>query len=335
VRFVAALVAALALAAGCSGERPPAPPVTTPAAPSVTTPAAPSVTTPAAPSVTTPAAPTPPVPSLTRPPVAFDAPAAAHTVDVLAEQIGPREATTEAYRRAAAFVSSRFESYGYTVTRQGLTVPAGVSWGEPVPAGRTYNVIATPAGFAPTRRHVLVGAHLDTVPQAPGAEDNASGIAVLLELTRMAATAPPLVPLVFVAFAAEEPRGSGDDRHHYGSRAYVAGLRAAERRAVTGMLSLDRVGVGDRVRVCTGGRGTRAVARELLAVAGRLRVPAVSCENRASDHWSFEKAGLAAARIGATPYAEYHSPRDRAHVVDRAQLARNGRVAWGWLSSLR
>jgi Zn-dependent M28 family amino/carboxypeptidase len=110
------------------------------------------------------------------------------------------------------------------------------------------------------------------VPQAPGAEDNASGIAVLLELARM--FGPPGgaragLPVVLVAFGAEEPRGDGDARHHYGSRAYVASLPAAHRAALRGMVSIDRVGVGRVVPVCTANAGGRALQAELLAAAAR------------------------------------------------------------------
>ena len=64
-------------------------------------------------------------------------------------------------------------------------MPAGTSWGVPVRAGRSVNLIAERPGFDRTAPHVVIGAHLDTVPQAPGAEDNASGVAVLLELAAL------------------------------------------------------------------------------------------------------------------------------------------------------
>ncbi|HKA67596.1 MAG TPA: M20/M25/M40 family metallo-hydrolase [Actinomycetes bacterium] len=249
------------------------------------------------------------------------------TIRTLSERIGPREATSVAYRRAAELVEGRLRAFGFRVHRQAVRVPAGISWGVPVPAGRTRNVVAEPPGFDPARPHLIVGAHLDTVPQAPGAEDNASGVAVMLETARLAADTPPVVPVVFVAFAAEEPRGDGDDRHHYGSRAFVAGLDRAERRALLGMISLDRVGVGARVPVCTGGLGPETVAGRLARVARRMDIAVRRCaDNRASDHWSFERAGLAAARIGSTPYPEYHSAADRISVVQRRQLSRVARL---------
>jgi aminopeptidase YwaD len=264
----------------------------------------------------------------------FRAPAAQSTVDLLAGEIGPRQATSPSYRRAATWVEGQLTGLGYDVTRQSLRAPKGVSWGLPVPGGRTWNVVARPAGMREDRPYLVVGAHLDTVPQAPGAEDNASGVAVVLELARLAAAAETRLPVVFVAFAAEEPRGSGDGGHHFGSTAMVSRLSGDERRSLRGMVSLDRVGVGRAVPICTGGLGSPGVQRELVRAARRVDVATRSChDNRASDHWSFEKAGLPAARLGSTPYPQYHSAADRPGVVNPAQLRRVGRVMWAWLSA--
>jgi hypothetical protein len=307
MRRVAAVIVALAFAGGCTAPASPRADGFGPAARATPT-AVPTVTP------------------------EFDAVSARATVRFLAGDIGPREATSPAYRRAATHVERRLQAMGYDVRLQRFRVPAGVSWGVPVPAGETWNIVATPRGLAPRAPHRLVGAHLDTVPQAPGAEDNASGVAVLLELARLAAAHRPAVPVVFVAFAAEEPRGPGDARHHYGSRSYVAGLDPAARQAIRGMVSLDRVGIGEVVPVCTGGRAPRTVQRALLEVARRTGIPARACANRSSDHWSFEKAGIPAARLGGEPYPQYHSPRDRAGIVSADQLDRVGRLAWAWLS---
>jgi hypothetical protein len=266
-------------------------------------------------------------------PVRFRPAAAKRSVVFLAGRIGPRQATSPAYRRAAVWVEHRFRSLGYQVRRQYVRVPSGVSWGIPVPAGRTWNVVARPAGLRLGKPYRIVGAHLDTVPQAPGAEDNASGIAVLLELAWMAAAERPAVPVEFVAFGAEEPRGEGDLLHHFGSTAMVARLSGPARRNLKGMVALDRVGVGRVVPVCTGGMHAGTVRRSLLRLAGRKHIPALSCVDQASDHWSFEKAGLPAARVGGTPYAAYHSAADLPHVVQEAQLSRAGRLMWAWITS--
>jgi hypothetical protein len=251
-------------------------------------------------------------------------------VQHLAGRIGPRHATSAAYRRAAAWVERRLRGHGLDVRRQPVAVPGGVSWGVPVRAGESVNVVATPPGFDPRRPHLVVGAHLDTVPQAPGAEDNASGVGVLLATARAVEERRTRLPVVLVAFGAEEPRGPTDADHHYGSRAYVASLGPAERRAVRGMLSLDRVGVGGVVPVCTA--GDDAARAEALRAAERARVPTLACENRSSDHWSFVRAGLPGVRIGSTPYAAYHSAGDVPAVVQPAQLRRVGRLVLAWLA---
>lgn len=263
-------------------------------------------------------------------PVRFEATRAMRDVRRLAGGIGPRLATSPAYAEAAALVAERFRELGYDVRRQGVRVPAGDSWGVPVEAGRSANVIAEPDGFDPADPHLVVGAHLDTIAVTPGAEDNASGVSVLLELARLASLEPPRLPTVFIAFGAEEPVGPGDALHHFGSRHYVAGLGDGV-RSIRGMVAMDRVGVGGSVPVCAGLLEPPRLREVLLRVARRLGITAHSCENRTSDHWSFEKAGVRAARLGSTPYAAYHSAADVPAVVNRAQLDRVGRLAWGWL----
>ena len=265
--------------------------------------------------------------------VRFHPAAVKRRVVFLAGRIGPRQATSAAYRRAAVWVEHRFRSLGYDVTRQYLRVPSGVSWGIPVPAGRTWNVVARPDDLRSGEPHRIVSAHLDSVPQAPGAEDDASGIGVILELARMAARKEPPVPVVFVAFAAEEPRGEGEALHHFGSKAMVSRLSGDGRRSLKGMVSLDRVGVGRVVPVCSGGFGTPTVQPSLLREARQTHIPAHPCVDQASDHWSFAQAGIPAARVGGTPYAAYHSAADLPGVVQEAQLNRAGRLMWAWLNS--
>jgi hypothetical protein len=259
-----------------------------------------------------------------------------HHIQVLAGRIGPRLTTGPAFREAARYVAQRFRAQGYDVRRQDFPVPAGNSWGVPVDAGTSFNVIATPPGFDAGSPYRRVGAHLDTVAVAPGAEDNASGISVLLELARLGAAGGTKLPTVLVAFGGEEPRGSGDGMHHFGSMHYIGEMSGPERTNLRGMVSMDRVGVGAVVPVCLGRSGDPRVGDELLAVAQRERVEAAVCPegfDEASDHWSFEKAGFDVARLGSTPYAGYHSATDLPSVVSRAQLDRTGRLIWAWLRS--
>ena len=247
---------------------------------------------------------------------------------------GPREATSASYRRAAGLVVERFDSLGYETRRQSFRVPRGVSWGVPVPAGDAQNVIAEPRGFDRHRPHLLVGAHLDTVPQAPGANDNASGVAIVLELARLAAANETSLPVVFVAFGAEEPRGPGDPGHHFGSRHY-ARRALAERHALLGVVSIDRVGYGSRLLVCSGGRGPTALRALLSRAAARIDVPSRTCINRTSDHWPFELLGFTGARLDGGRFPGYHSRGDVVARVDERQLARAARTAWETLQRLR
>ena len=319
-RCAVALTAVALVAGGCTSK----PPDAAPRSGAATNPAETAPTPSPSPS----AEPTPAPDPAVRP-GDLDVGTAVAAVDVLAGRIGPRHATSPAYRRAAAWVATDLRSHGLDVRRQSLAVPGGNSWGVPVAPGTSINVIATPPGFDARDPHLVVGAHLDTVPQAPGAEDNASGIGVLLATAEAIVGRRTRLPVVLVAFGAEEPRGSTDADHHYGSRAYVASLGPAQRRAVRGMISLDRVGVGSVVPVgAADGQPT-----ELVRAAERAGVPvAPETGQRSSDHWSFVRAGLPGLRVGSTPYAAYHSAADLPGVVERAQLRRSGRLVLAWLA---
>ncbi|HEU4547023.1 MAG TPA: M28 family peptidase, partial [Microlunatus sp.] len=171
---------------------------------------------------------------------------------------------------------------------------------------------------------------------APGAEDNASGVSVLLELARMAAITPPDRPVRFIVFGAEEPRGAGDALHHFGSQQHVEDLSRDERRAIKGVVALDRVGVrASAVPVCSARASGNDLRSDVRAAARKVDVPTRACGgNTTSDHWSYVKAGVPGIRLGSVPYAGYHSPDDTPDVIDRRQIDRVGTVMWAWLQSL-
>lgn len=325
------------LLGACTGAPPAGAPPTSGPTVSATESPSPAPSTPA-PSTATPSTSAPsPVPIPTRTPVPkFDARDALADIETLADDLGPREATSKNFDEAADLVEKRFEKLGYDVATEKVTVPAGNSWGTPVRSGTSRNVIADPVGFDDEEPHVVVVAHLDTVPVAPGAEDNASGISVLLELARMAAAAPPELPVRFIAFGAEEPRGPGDALHHFGSQQHVEDLSRAERRAIKGVVALDRVGVrASYVPVCSARASGNDLRADVRAAARKADVPTRGCGgNTTSDHWSYVKVGIPGIRLGSIPYAGYHSPGDTPDVVDRRQLDRVGTVMWAWLQSL-
>ncbi|MFS8776435.1 M28 family peptidase [Synechococcus sp. W65.1] len=112
---------------------------------------------------------------------------------------------------------------------------------EPFPFeanGRQHcNWILKLPGSRPGRPPILVGAHFDAAPATPGADDNASGVAVLLELARHFAAKPAPSPLWLVAFDLEE-------RGMVGSTAYARFLKQ-QRQPLRLMLSLEMLGYRD------------------------------------------------------------------------------------------
>ena len=139
-----------------------------------------------------------------------------------------------------------------------------------------------------------------------------------------AAAQPAALPVRFVAFGAEEARGGNGTRYAFGSRHFVGSLSASGRRAVRGMVSLDRVGVrADTVPVCSGGRGTASLATAIRGASRAAGVATNGCTNRASDHVSSRRPAYRRC-AWSVPYAGYHSARDVPSVVDPRQLERVG-----------
>jgi Zn-dependent M28 family amino/carboxypeptidase len=152
------------------------------------------------------------------------------TVRTLAETIGPRSyRDTASLAAAAEFITQSFQAGGYTVTFQPYEVK-----------GQTYrNIIAERRGTEEPDRVLIVGAHYDTVEGTPGADDNASGVAVLLELARLHAETRFRKTVRFVAFTLEEPPFFRS--RQMGSRVYARSLKERGEQ-VEAMLCLEMVG---------------------------------------------------------------------------------------------
>ena len=185
------------------------------------------------------------------------------------------------------------------------------------------NVLARSAAGAAC--DVLVGGHYDTVPGAPGANDNASGTANVIELARAMAADGLDAGVCFAAFSAEE---SG----LFGSEAMLKQLRA-EGHVPKVMLNLDVTGIGTGVEI-VGDRNTVTAALETAAglkiEARRSELPA----NSGSDHITFQQAGIPSIWFFSGEFDSIHSPRDVTRDIDVQELDRVGDLAYAVLSDL-
>jgi len=151
-------------------------------------------------------------------------------VRMLAVTIGPRSYKDPANLNAAAdFISQRLESFGYEVTAQPYRVRELA----------VRNILAERRGTEQPDRVIVVGAHYDSVAGSPGADDNASGVAVLVELARLHAETRFRKTVRFVAFTLEEPPFFRS--RHMGSRVYARALKERGER-VEATLCLESVG---------------------------------------------------------------------------------------------
>jgi Zn-dependent M28 family amino/carboxypeptidase len=259
----------------------------------------------------------------------------------LAGKIGERNLWHyEAFEAAAHYIDTTLQGLRYSVTTQTFEV-----WGKTV-----KNLAAELPGTSHPAEIIVVGAHYDSVPGCPGANDNATGVASMLELARV--LAGQLLPRTvrFVAFANEEaPFFSTADM---GSWQYAQRARSRGERIVA-MLSLETLGyysdaVGSqqypfpfglfypRVGNFIGFVGNTA-SRHLVhrSIASFRQHAAFPSEGTAapgwltgvgwSDHWAFWQHGYAAIMITDTAlfrYAPYHTPTDTPDRIVYDKMAR-------------
>lgn len=248
-----------------------------------------------------------------------------------------------ALQRAATYIEQQLQRAGYTPMRQSYLV------GPHEVANIEAEHAAAPA---PGRTRVVVfGAHYDSAGTAPGANDNASGVAALLELARLTAMAPGGGAAVrFVAFVNEEPPYFMTDA--MGSHVYAARC-AARGEDVAAMLSLETIGYysndpgsqrypppfhrflpkrGNFLAMVSNFRSAgllrrvarafgRATTLPVIAAPAPENVPGVSW----SDHAAFWQHGYPALMLTDTApyrYPHYHTREDTPGNLDYERIAR-------------
>ncbi len=172
---------------------------------------------------------------------------------------------------------------------------------------------------------VVFGAHYDTVPEGPGAVDNATGTGVLLALAEHLAGRDLPFDIRFIAFGSEETGLEG-------SRYYVDRLQQQEREELIAMFNFDAIGSG--VLNVTGDEGL--VHRALIVADEQFRKVRAVGERRgtSSDHASFRAAGIPVIFFAGSDFSFIHTPSDQVELVDEALLEDALQVALGVVDSL-
>ena len=271
--------------------------------------------------VTAPSAdPTPPVPVG---PAKFDGARAVKDIGALAK-IGVRKSGTANERRGADLIVRRLRSMGYEPEVHTFKLPNGST---------SRYVVARASGES--TRVIVLGAHMDSKKPSPGANDNASGCAALLEIARNVVGRTHYATIEFVFFGAEEAVDKNPDHHHCGSRRYVKTLSASQRKAIAGMISMDMIGVGSRLVTRTMGIGPKTLSNVLSARAksSGFTLPYLRDPSKIgySDHEPFERIGIPVSWLEWRNDPNYHTVRDTANRVSAAKVARAGKLVLGFV----
>jgi alkaline phosphatase isozyme conversion protein len=213
----------------------------------------------------------------------------------LSDEIGPRVAGTPAEARTAGRISQWFAQLGYEPALQDFAFKDGGA------SLNSANVIATKTGSSP--QQIVIGAHYDSVKVGRGAFDNASGVALLMQLADALRAEETPYTLVFVAFGAEEAGLKG-------SKAYFDSMTAAQKAATVLMINFDSVATGDQVYCYSSAAeawpqlALRSMARQMgatiLTSPGLNKDYPYGTTGDWSDHAVFAKNGVPYLYLEAT-----------------------------------
>jgi len=263
------------------------------------------------------------------------------TVNFLsAHEMKGRGMGTPELDRAAEYIAGRFGDAGL--------MPGGdngsyfQTWDDRGDDGQVRNmknVIGVMPGTEPAMsgQSVVVGAHYDHLGSGgpgvkkvnigkihPGADDNASGVAILIELARvLGKSVKPDRSIVFGAFTGEEVGKKG-------SKFYVDHEKAYPAEKCIGMVNLDNVGRLGRKKLLVLGAGSAAEWIHILRGAGYVtgvEIDLVSEDLDSSDQKSFQEAGVPAIQLFAGPHPDYHTPDDTYDRIDAGGLVKVASVA--------
>ncbi len=225
------------------------------------------------------------------------------------QDFGTRYAPSEGGFAAAEYVRAELASYGID--------SVGVhDWTDGVYAP---NVVAVIPGVTRPDEIVIVGAHYDSyaagsTADAPGADDNASGTALVLEAARVLSREQYARTLVFIAFGAEE-------LGLLGSQAWVHEIAIGRDLDVVAMLNADMIGYSETsdLDMTIISDALHPALRDLMVEVGATYVPGLPLEDGhipagTSDHASFWQGGYPAVMFfedGQRPSPFIHTNRDR------------------------
>ena len=189
--------------------------------------------------------------------------------------------------------------------------------------GESSNVVATPPGGDCT---LIAGGHLDSVANGPGANDNASGTAVVVEMARVLAADGEFDDVCFVLFGAEEIG-------LLGSAHYVDSLTDLQRLTVRAMLNFDMLGVGNELPIGGSRSITEVIADQAEALGIDVLVSSLP-DGLGSDHASFDAVGIPAVIINCFCDANYHTAQDVPMFVEPERLKEAGDLGLATIEAL-
>jgi Zn-dependent M28 family amino/carboxypeptidase len=265
--------------------------------------------------------------------------------------VGERNPFTqpEHLKTTAQYIANQFETMGLKLTREMVEYEGTQS----------YNILGQKPGDPKANEVFVLAAHYDSVPETPGADDNASAVAALLEIAHNLSQTPLQIPLIFSAFTLEE-------YGFLGAKNFID--RDPKRKnQISGMISLEMVGfktsepgsqsyppymdplqypdTGDFIAVVANEPSAslaKAIAEGMTHSAPTLKLETLVVpgqgdsftEVRLSDHSPFWDVNIPAVMVTDTAFfrnPNYHQPSDTLETLDLEFIQENAQAVAGFL----
>jgi len=240
------------------------------------------------------------------------------TIEFLSKKLQGRGPNSPQKEKAADFISKEFKKFSLETISNNSYFQ---EWSETINGEIIHlkNVMGKIEGYDKKFKndYVIIGAHYDHLPAKdgviyPGADDNASGIALMLELAKFYSNHKTARTLIFIAFDGEE-----DGR--IGSKYFLKTLEKNDLKKINAMINIDSVGRLNNKKILILNSASSSYWKHIFTGAGfetGVDLELIEKELDSSDQISFSDEGVPSVQIFSGVHLDYHKPSDTIEKID-------------------
>ncbi|AZV55586.1 M28 family peptidase [Clostridium sp. AWRP] len=219
-------------------------------------------------------------------------------------------------KKACEYIKNKLQSYGYKTQIQTFPMPTDYAPNGKSKLNNSQNIIAiNNSNSNHNKKVVIICAHYDCDKTSVGANDNASGVSVVMECARLLKNVSSDYELKFIFFSGEEIGGLG-------SRQYIKNLSSDDKKNIKAVINIDSIAQKDGGKPCIFTvNGNNNFATMLLRKVPKYMV-VKKMSKELSDYTIFDEAGIPSLCIGQVydKNLKINGPKDTISLIDESKL---------------